>query len=145
MTDKLTLASRIADFRERLYARHDLSAVDDYIHPAFRSHNALLKPGPQAYKAFAQSFHHGLPDLRPQLQHVLVDGDRVVTFTRWEGTHTGPFRGAAPTGNRIAFETADLLRVQDGRFIEHWDVVDRLAAMSGLGLVGKVQELSEID
>lgn len=145
MTDKETMASRVKNFRERLYGKHDLTAVDDYVHPAFRSHNALLKPGPEGYKAFAQGFHNGLPDLRPQLQHVLVHGDRVVTFTHWEGTHTGAFRDAAPTGNRITFETADLFRVQDGRFIEHWDVVDRLAAMRGLGLVGSVRELSASD
>ena len=66
----------------------------------------------------------------------MADGDRVVTFIRWEGTHTGPFLGVAPTGKKVTFETADIYRMQDGLFIEHWDVVDKLSIATELGLFG---------
>ena len=133
MTD---IKNRVVDFRRRLYVDRDFTAVDDYIHPDFRSHNPLVKPGRDAYRAFATGFHQGIPDLRPDIHQVMADGDRVVTFIRWEGKHTGPFLGVAPTGKRVAFETADIYRVQDGLFIEHWDVVDKLSIATELGLFG---------
>src|SRR6266542_4081938 len=137
MTTPEMMKSRLIEFRSRLYGKHDLSAVDDFVHPEFRSHNGLLKPGLDAYKAFARSFHEGLPDMRPDMYQILVEGDRIVAFTNWQGTHSGPFRGMAPTGRNVSFETADLYRLQDGLLIEHWDIVDRLAASIGLGLVSE--------
>jgi predicted SnoaL-like aldol condensation-catalyzing enzyme len=131
-----TMKSKLAEFRSRLYGSQDLGAVDTYIHPDFRSHNGVIECGIEGYKAFARSFHVGLPDLRPRVDHMLVEGDRIVSFTRWEGTHTGTFRGVAPTGRKLTFETADIFRVHDGLFIEHWDVVDRMAASTALGLGG---------
>ena len=133
MTD---IKNRVVDFRRRLYADRDLTAVDDYIHPDFHSHNPLVKPGRDAYRAFAAGFHQGIPDLRPDIHQVMADGDRVVTFIRWEGTHTGPFLGVAPTGKQVIFETADIYRMRDDLFIEHWDVVDKLSIATELGLFG---------
>ena len=58
MTD---IKNRVVDFRRRLYADRDLTAVDDYIHPDFRSHNPLVKPGRDAYRAFAAGFFRAFP------------------------------------------------------------------------------------
>ena len=131
-----TLKTRMVEFRRRLYVARDLGAVDDFIHPDFRSHNALVGPGTAGYRAFASGFHEGMPDLTPDIRHVLAEGDRVVTFIHWQATHTGPFLGVPATGKTITFETADIYRAQDGLFIEHWDVVDRLSVASALGLFG---------
>lgn len=128
------LKARMIAFRRRLYLEHDLGAVDDYIHPQFRSHNALVEPGRAGYRAFAAHFHAGLPDLTPDFRHVLAEGDKVVTFIHWQATHTGPFRGIPATGKSLVFETADLFRAQDGLFIEHWDIVDRLPVAQTLGM-----------
>jgi predicted ester cyclase len=77
-----------------------------------------------------------MPDLRPDIHQVLAERDRVVTFVRWQATHTGPFGGVPATGKKITLETADMFRVQDGLFIEHWDVVDKLSVAATLGLFG---------
>ena len=132
--DNETLKARVVEFRRRLYVDHDLAAVDRFIHPAFRSHKALVEPGRDGYRAFAAGFHEGLPDMTPDFRHVLADGDRVVTFIHWQATHTGPFRGIPATGKKLVFETADLFRVEDGLFIEHWDIVDRLPVATTLGM-----------
>ena len=134
--DPNTLKARMVDFRRRLYVDRDLGAVVDYIHPDFKSHIALVAPGIAGYKAFAAGFHHGMPDLHPDIRHVLAEDDRVVTFIHWQATHTGTFLGVPATGKKITFETADIYRAHDGLFVEHWDVVDRLSVASTLGLFG---------
>jgi predicted ester cyclase len=37
------------------------------------------------------------------------------------------------TGNRVAFDVVDVLRVERGQILEHWCVVDRLALLQGVG------------
>ena len=137
MTPANDLRTRFLEFRRRLYGDHDLTAVDDFLHPEFRSHAAhsRIEPGIAGYKAFAQGFHTGLPDLRPVDQQVLVEGDRLMAMARWQATHTGPFRGVAATGKPLHFATADLYTLRDGLLHEHWDVADRLDAWIALGLV----------
>lgn len=128
---------RFLDLRKRLYEHHDLSAVDAYLHPHFKSHNPLVGgSGIGGYKTFVRSlFFEGVPDLRPVSQEVLVEGARLMAMTQWQATHTGMFLGVAPTGQALQFATADLYHLRDGLLHEHWDVVDRLDASLALGLI----------
>ncbi len=98
----------------------------------FRTHAGSQARGADGFTDLVETFLAGFADFRGETLHVLAEGDRVVIFTLWRGTHTGTFRGLAPTGKRVAFETADLFRVAGGRIVEHWDVVDRLALQSAL-------------
>ncbi len=42
--------------------------------------------------------------------------------------------GIPATGKAIAVDVIDIVRVRDGRFVEHWNVVDQLAMLQRLGL-----------
>ncbi|WP_343715999.1 ester cyclase [Inquilinus sp.] len=126
---------RFLEFRDRLYGRHDLSVVDEIVHPDFTSDSPLITPGIEGYKAFARMLTQALPDLKALRQEVVVEGDRLMAMAQWQGTHRGPLLGAAPTGAVLRFATADLYRLRDGRLVEHRDVVDRLDASIALGLV----------
>ncbi|MGO1074661.1 ester cyclase [Inquilinus sp. CA228] len=126
---------RFLEFRERLYGRHDLAAVDEMVHPDFTSDSPLIAPGIAGYKAFARMLQTALPDLQALRHDVVVEGDRLMAMAQWQGTHRGLLLGAAPTGAVLRFATADLYRLRDGLLAEHRDVVDRLDASIALGLV----------
>jgi predicted ester cyclase len=64
---------------------------------------------------------------------MLADGDKVVTRKTFHGTHTGEFMGLSATGNVIAVDVIDIVRVRDGEFVEHWNVLDTLALMRQMG------------
>jgi predicted ester cyclase len=49
------------------------------------------------------------------------------------GTHEGPFRGLEPTGRRFKVTLVDIVRVRDGRFLEHWGGPDMLDLLTQLG------------
>jgi predicted ester cyclase len=42
--------------------------------------------------------------------------------------------GHQPTGKRMRTPVFDVLRIVDGRMVEHWGVPDRLGALFQLGL-----------
>jgi predicted ester cyclase len=67
---------------------------------------------------------------------VLVDGDRVAVRWTSSGTHTGPFMGAEPTGRAVSHWAVVIYRLQDGKVVEMWPMVDRLGMMRQLGVVG---------
>lgn len=136
MTDPISLRDRFLTFRRRLYVEHDLSAIDDHLHPAFSSHSPMIPgTGPEAYKRFARQLLDGVPDLRQVDLHVLVQDDNLMAMTSWEGTHTGTFLGAAATGKTVAFATADRYALKQDMLFQHWDIVDRLAASIAVGLL----------
>jgi predicted ester cyclase len=43
--------------------------------------------------------------------------------------------GHAPTGRTISIDVFDLLRVVDGKLVEHWGVPDRLGVLLQLELL----------
>jgi predicted ester cyclase len=45
-------------------------------------------------------------------------------------THLGELWDLPPTGNRVEFEFIDILRVADGKLIEHWTSMDLAALRS---------------
>jgi predicted ester cyclase len=51
------------------------------------------------------------------------------------GTNTGPFQGMPPTGRPVEVESIDIVRVRDGRYVEHWGVIDMAAMMLQLGML----------
>ena len=63
------------------------------------------------------------PDLEVTLTEVLAEGDKVVIWYAARGTHQGEFEGISPTGKRVSWIGADLLRIDgskiaEGRFLD---------------------------
>ena len=54
---------------------------------------------------------HAFPDFHPKIHWQLADGDRVITYKTYFGTHERDFLGIAPTHRKIHFETVDVMRV----------------------------------
>jgi predicted ester cyclase len=65
----------------------------------------------------------------------IVEGDTVAAFWTFHGTYIGGIPGAtAPVGTRIAFRGSDVMRAENGKFVEYWTVSDALGLMTRLGV-----------
>ena len=64
-----------------------------------------------------------------------AEGDAVITKKTFVGTNQAEFMGVPATGRRVSFQYVDIMKVRDGRIIEHWNVVDQLSWMVQLGLI----------
>jgi predicted ester cyclase len=78
------------------------------------------------------------PDLSLTVEDVLAEGDRAVLRLTFAGTHRGPLAFArlplAATGKSVRMEQIHIVRVADGKIVEHWMAQDALAMFRQLGL-----------
>lgn len=120
-----------------IVSSHDLSRFSEIVAPGYVNHNAFTEPGPEGVKKAFGAIIAGVPDLKVFAEDVFVsaDGTRVVGRYRYEGTQTGDFLGYPATGNAFAMRSIDIWRVEDGRFVEHWDELNTLDIFTQVGAV----------
>ncbi len=122
---------------DRVINAHDLAPVDELYCPDYIQHNPSVPQGAAGVKLLLQLLFSAYPDLRGNMVLNVSEGDRVMALIEWTGTHTGPFIGIEPTGRKVEFRSAEIFRIQNGRFAEHWDVVDNVDMQLTLGMLAR--------
>jgi predicted ester cyclase len=85
--------------------------------------------------AASRSVHAAIPDIRCEVEQMIVAGDRVVVHLRFTGHFTGEFGQARGHGQPIDFIATDIYRVANGRIAENWHLEDNLSLLQQLGLI----------
>lgn len=103
--------------------------------PEFINHS--VPPGaPQGasgmWYTFDQVLRPALSGLKVVIHDQLAEGDRVVTRKSITGRHTGALLGLAATGRAVEIQVIDIVRLRDGRYLEHWGVNTLAAVLAGL-------------
>jgi predicted ester cyclase len=119
-----TVGSALLDKYVAAVNSHDPSAfaeihTESYIQHSGRSPNGLAAQIENFRGIFAR-----MPDVQARVEDRILAGDKVVARMTLSATHTQPLQGLAPTGRRFTLRTIDIWRVEDGKFAEHWDIVD---------------------
>jgi predicted ester cyclase len=87
--------------------------------------------GPLAASKFVRT---AVPDLRCDVEQMIVAGDRVVAHLHFRGHFSGRFNQTQGQGQTIDFIATDIYRISDGRIAENWHLEDNLTFMQQLGL-----------
>jgi len=72
---------------------------------------------------------------RFRVEQQVAEGDYVLARWTLEGTHTGEYMGATPTGRRVSVTGMNLFRIADGRIAELWVNSDDLGELRQLGVL----------
>jgi predicted ester cyclase len=98
-----------------------------------------LPPGrPQGFKGVlkaSKNFRAAIPDLRAEIEELLVVNDRAVVRYVMTGHFTGKFKDLKGDGREISFRAVDIYRVQNGQITDNWHLEDNLSLMQQLGVV----------
>jgi predicted ester cyclase len=78
-------------------------------------------------------FWEAFPDLHIEILDMLAENDRVMTRLTVSGSHHGFFLDASPTHNTVTYDEIVVLRLVNGKIVEHWAVADALSLMQGVG------------
>ena len=132
-TDLAQLGHRFAEIMNS----RDVSRFGEIKSPDYVNHNAFAEPGLEGSKKVLGAIIAGVPDLTVTAEDVFVsaDGTRVVGRYRYDGTHTGNLLGYVGTGQSFAMRSIDIWRVENGKFVEHWDELNTLDVFIQMGAV----------
>ena len=100
-------------FYEAAINQKDFDAAVAYIGPRYIQHNPRAADGIEGLKGFIEGYlKKANPALKSAIQRVVVQGDLVVLHVKSE-----PVPGALGTA------IVDIFRVENGKIVEHWDVM----------------------
>lgn len=74
------------------------------------------------WHTFQNVLRPALSELTVTIADQLAEGDRVSTRKTISGRHTGELLGIPATGAQVSIDVIDIVRVEDGRYAEHWGV-----------------------
>jgi predicted SnoaL-like aldol condensation-catalyzing enzyme len=99
----------VLDAFETLFNKRDYAAAEKYWSPNYIQHSAHIEPGRDGLFNLIRS----TPDtLRYEHQLIVAEGDYVIVHGRFTGY-----------GRPVAWIAADIVRIENGRLAEHWDVL----------------------
>ena len=111
---------------DTLFNKRDYQAAERYWSPNYIQHSAHIEPGRDGLFNLIRN----TPDtLRYEHQLIVAEGDYVIVHGRFSGT-----------GRPSAWIAADIVRIENGRLAEHWDVLQdeatKAESKSGLPMFG---------
>ena len=103
-------------------AVYDVFAPDFFSHVTERISPAAVGTDIRAEEIkFWKSAKEAFPDMQFQVDLLIESGDLVVSNWTLKGTHTGKaYYGVAPSGQPVTINGTAVLRLRDGKVVEHW-------------------------
>ena len=93
-----------------------------------------MPSGLDGAKAVHQKTLIGMPDWHTEIQDLVAENDKVVARVLMTGTHTGDFYGIPATGKHVEFTGVFIVRIADGKIVEHWGEEDSYGLLLQLGM-----------
>jgi predicted SnoaL-like aldol condensation-catalyzing enzyme len=111
---------------ETLFNKRDYATAERYWSPNYLQHSAHIEPGREGLFNLVKN---GPATLKWEHGTILAEGNMVFLHCRFSGL-----------GLPADWITADILRIEDGVLVEHWDVIQdeatREQSKSGLPMYG---------
>jgi steroid delta-isomerase-like uncharacterized protein len=125
-------------FYDEVFRRQHVDALDELLTDDFVEH--IPAPGQTADRLGAKTFiSHMLqafPDIDFEIQVQIAENDTVSVVGTMTGTHRGEFLGVPASGRPVRVNVMDTSRVRDGKFSDHWGLVDVPTLMAQVGMQG---------
>jgi predicted SnoaL-like aldol condensation-catalyzing enzyme len=94
---------------DTLFNKRDYAAAEKYWSPNYIQHSAHIAPGREGLFNLIKSIP---PTLRYEPGTIVAEGDFVMVHGRFSGF-----------GAPVNWIAADIVRIQSGILVEHWDVI----------------------
>ncbi|WP_299631998.1 ester cyclase [uncultured Roseobacter sp.] len=91
--------------------------------------------GPEGMRAVYEGFYNGLPDVKAETLDMIAEGDIVMVYDRFGGTHEGPLGPFEATHKPLFWNVMHLYRLRDGKIAEDNVFVDALGLMQQVGAI----------
>ena len=109
----------VADYYQTAFDGDPEKAVADHFGPRYIQHNPEASDGPEAFIGFVKWLRGKHPRLRLEIKRIIAEGDMVVTHSHLVLEPGQPGRALA-----------DFFRLENGKVVEHWDVIQEVPVKS---------------
>jgi steroid delta-isomerase-like uncharacterized protein len=124
-------------FVDEVQSGGNVALIDEICSPEFVNHSAPpgIPADREGVKIVTAIFRGAFPDSYFTVEDMMAEGDKVATRKTFHGTHEGDFMGMPPSGRVVSMGLIDIVRISDGRVVEHWSMGDSLGLMQHLGVI----------
>jgi predicted SnoaL-like aldol condensation-catalyzing enzyme len=119
MSDLETNRRAVVAYYRMAFEGNPEKATTEYLGNRYIQHNPEAEDGPEAFIGFVHYLRSEYPELRLEIKRVIAEGDMVAT-------HSNLILKPGEPGRALA----DFFRLEDGKIVEHWDVVQDVPAHS---------------
>jgi len=125
----------LADFGAEVFAKKDLTKLNDFMKADYIQHNPLVPQGSEGFKQFFTNWFNAVPDWNYSVTKLVAEDDTVWVYGTYTGTQKGDWLGILATNNAYSITAVDIFRIEDGKLAEHWDVIDIYGLFKQLGVI----------
>ncbi|BCD92389.1 hypothetical protein fh0823_25280 [Francisella halioticida] len=86
-----------------------------------------------------ETLFKAFPDMKVNIIDMAAEGDTVWTMKDFYGTHTGSWLDIPPTGKKVKFRVIDVIKMRDGKFINHRQASDFVQLLEHLRVAAKAE------
>jgi len=113
----------------RRYLKEFVEGQNDAVHwevvaPDFIERVGGTKGPEVPFDFITKVIRTAFPDTKVVIHDMIAEGDKVVVYKHYEGTHKGEFMGIPPSGKRMSFAVIEIITLRDGKYVEHFAVSD---------------------
>jgi predicted ester cyclase len=118
-------------------AKGDADALAQIFAPDYKRYLSAVAPPLDATAQMQRlaGLRAAFPDLKVTVDNIIVEGNLVTVKLTAEGTHQGALMGIAPTGKSVRVWAIEIIRIENGKFVEHWGGPDNLDLLQQIGAV----------
>jgi len=124
----------VSQFYTQVLNTGNINLIDSLVAEDYQDHEPL--PGYESnrdgLKSFFKMMRKAFPDLHNNVEYMVAEGDKVVSYITMTGTHKGDYMGAAGNGKSFTINVIDIIKVVNGKMTEHWGVGDYMTMMGQL-------------
>lgn len=118
-------------FNQQVIAEGDRQAFDQLVAENFINRSApsgAPNDRESLWHTFDQILRPAFSDLQVTIEEQIAERDWVTTRKTISGVHSGSLMGIAPTGLAVTIAVMDMVRIENGKYVEHWGM-NTLAAV----------------
>lgn len=129
---------------QEAYNTQNFEALAEVVAADVRTPNMIagMPPGLEGAIAVHKTTLLGMPDYQTTIEDLIAEGDKVVARVTMTGTHTGDFWGIPPTGKQVHLTAIYIVRIADGKIVEHWGEEDGVKVLRELGFKIKLEPVA---
>ena len=130
---------------QEAYNNCDFDALAELVSADVLTPNIIagMPSGLEGARVVHQTTLIGMPDYHTTIEDLIAEGDKVASRVTMTGTHTGNFWGIPPTGRRVNLTGIYIVRIKDGKIVEHWGEENGLTVFKQLGFKTKLEQIVE--